>query len=249
MPDFVLSETHAGIATIALNRPEARNAPSIALLDAMTAALASIANDESVRVLILAGAGKTFCAGADLNEVRSDEATIHKLLQRLSQVMRRLHRLPIPTIARVQGAAIGGGFGLMTVADFAVTHPEARIGYPPLETGLCPAVMAPFLVSKIGPAHAKAMLLLGGAITGAEAHDAGLVTHLAEEGQLAAATMALAEQLARSDPTATARMKRLLNELDRTVSDEALDDAARISAEVVASVETQRRLRKLFDDC
>jgi len=248
MSDPVLLEidSAAGIATMTLNRPEVRNSISIALLEAMMEALTRLSADESVRIMILTGAGESFCAGADLAEVRGDRATIEKLLMRLSRVMRTIHRLPIPTIAQVRGAAIGGGFGLMLVPDFAIAHPEARIGYPPLETGLCPAVMAPWLVSRIGGARARAMLLRGGAISGEEAQQLGIVTQVVDKADLDATAHGLATELARGGTSAMSHMKRFLNELDATQDDELLDHAAQVSAEVVASEETRQRLQAMY---
>jgi enoyl-CoA hydratase/carnithine racemase len=247
MSDPVLLEidSKAGIVTVTLNRPEARNSVSIALLAALAEALEAVTADHDAPVMILAGAGESFCAGANLAEVRSNRATIEKLLMRLSHVMRTIHRLPIPTIALVRGAAIGGGFGLMLATDFALTHPEAQLGYPPLETGLCPAVMAPWLVSRIGSAAARAMLLRGGTVSGEEAQRLGIVTQLVDKADLDTAARALARQLARGGRSAMSHMKRFLNELDATCDDELLDRAARLSADVVASEETQQRLRAI----
>jgi methylglutaconyl-CoA hydratase len=249
MPDLVLIDLDRskGIAKLTLNRPEARNPTSIAMLDAMDRGLDVLSADDGARVLILSGSGKTFCAGLDLYEVRSDEHTIHRMLMRLSQVMRRIRRLPVPTIARVQGAAIGGGFGFLAVCDFAVTHPEARIGYPPVETGLSPALMAPWLMRLIGPSRARAMVVQGGTITGAEAHERGIVSHLAEPDALDDTVNDLSAELRKAGPTAMRAMKNLLNELDDSMNDAMLDAAARVSAEVIASKETQDRLKKFRD--
>ena len=247
MSDLVLTQidTPSGIAVLTLNRPAARNPVSIALLEAMDGALARLAADDAVRVVILTGAGETFCAGADLNEVRGDRETIENLLMRLSHVMRTIRRMPLPTVAAVRGAAIGGGFGLMCAADVVLTHAEARIGYPALETGLCPAVMAPYLASRIGPSRARAMLLRGGTISGRAAHEMGLVTGLADQADLDTAARALAGELGSGGRDAAAQMKQLLNELDVAFNDDILDRAAQVSIEVVASEETQRRLRQL----
>jgi methylglutaconyl-CoA hydratase len=247
MSDLVLMQVHegTGIAALTLNRPSARNSVSAALLEAMAEALASLAVDESVRAMILAGAGGTFCAGADLDEVRSGRATIEKLLARLAQNMRSIRRLPFATIAAVRGAAIGGGLGLMCAADFAITHDEARIGYPQPETGLSPAVLAPYVASRVGAGRARAMLLRGGTMSGRAAHVIGLVDELVEEAGLEVAAHSLAAELARAGREATAQMKRLLNQLDATSEEQLLNEAASVSIEVVASEETQRRLRRM----
>jgi enoyl-CoA hydratase/carnithine racemase len=248
MPEIVLTEIDAarGVATLTLNRPEARNPTSIALLDAMDEALDAIAAEPAVRALVLAGVGKAFCAGLDLSEVQAGAETVHRLLTRLGVVMRRIRRLECVTIARVQGAAIGGGFGFMAVADFAVTHAVARIGYPPVKTGLSPALMAPWLIRKIGASPARAMLLAGGTITGAEAHARGIATHCVALDEIDATVQSIIDELLATPPHATIAMKRLLNDLDGSINDEALDLAARTSAEVIAHDETQKRLRELF---
>ena len=239
-PMLARLQSEGARADLVLDRPEARNPTSIAMLDAMDAALDGL--DDGVRVLVLSGAGRAFCSGLDLAEVRAGEETIRTLLARLGEVMRRLRRLPQVTVARVQGGAIGGGFGFAVAADFCVTHPEAKLGYPPLSTGLSPALMAPWLVRKIGPSAARAMLLSGGTISGREALARGIATHLAERDGLDGAVSALVDHLLTAGPHAATAMKRFLNELDGSLDDEMLDRAAAVSAEVIAHRETQEKL-------
>ena len=111
MPQLVRTTIKDGIATVMMDRPDARNALSAELIDDLAAALGIVERDRDVRVLILAGSGPVFCAGMDLKEVMADPAGMRGVLHGLSRVMRRIRRLPIPTLARVQGAAIGGGCG------------------------------------------------------------------------------------------------------------------------------------------
>lgn len=234
-------------AVVTLNRPEARNPTSVPLLDALDAAL-DRAVAARARVVLLEGAGRVFCAGLDLEEIRSGEETVHRSLTRLGETMRRLRRLDAVTIAVVRRAAIGGGFGFMAASDFAVTHPEAKIGYPPAALGLSPALMAPWLMRKIGASPARAMLLAGGTIDGAEAHRRGIATHLVAEPELDGTALALARELLGAPEHALRAMKGFLNELDGSDEDEALDLAARVSAEVIAHPETQARLAVLRSD-
>lgn len=237
---------HHGIATVTLNRAAARNALSRELIVALDEAVATIARDESVRVMILAGAGRSFCAGMDLKAVRSDPVAMGEMLRTLSRVSRGIRRLPIPTIARVQGAAIGGGCGLMVVCDFAVTHPEAKLGYPEVDLGICPAVVAPWLIKRIGAGRARAMLLAGGTMSGAEGHAAGLATHLVPQESLEKTTHELAARLAAGGPAALSATKRWLNRLDGSDDDAILDRAAELSAEIIAGHEAQSRLAALW---
>jgi methylglutaconyl-CoA hydratase len=234
------------IATITMNRPEARNALSVELIDALGDAVDAIAADASVRVLILAGHGKSFCAGMDLKGVLADARRMAGMLRRLSEVSRAIRRLPIPTIARVQGAAVGGGCGLMVVPDFAITHPEAKVGYPEVGLGVCPAVVAPWLIRKIGAGPARAMLLAGGTVSGDEGHRMGLSTHLVAREHLESTSLELARTLAGGGPHAMAVTKRWLNELDGSMEDAVFERAAALSAEVIAGPEAQARLAKIF---
>ena len=246
MPELVHSTVTDGIATVVMNRPEKRNALSIELIEALEQAIETIEHDDSARVLILAGEGKSFCAGMDLQGVMADAQGMRRMLRGLSRVLRRIRRLAVPTISKVQGAAIGGGCGLMVVTDFAITHPEAKVGYPEVSLGLCPAVVAPWLMRKIGPGPARAMLLAGGTISGQEGYERGLASHLAEVDQLDAQVMNLAQSLTEAGTLASRTTKTWLNELDGSLEDAALDRAADLSADVIASEEAQARLRALF---
>lgn len=252
MNDLVQVTLENNIATLTLNRPEAHNALSVELIAAMNEALSGIerdaAPDGAVRVMILAGEGKSFCAGMDLKGVMSDPKKMAGMLRDLSVFSRRVRRLPIPTIARVQGAAVGGGCGLMVVTDFAITHPEAKVGYPEVDLGVCPAVVAPWLIKKIGPGRARAMLLAGGTMSGQAGFEAGLASHLVPREQLVSAAQELAEKLVKGGPNAMAVTKRWLNELDGSMEDAPFEKAAELSAQVIAGEEAQTRLRRIFGE-
>ncbi len=235
-----------GVSTLTLSRPDHRNALSLPLIRAMGDAVRRVAGDTAARVLVVAGAGKSFCAGMDLKAVADDPVAMGEMLRELSRVSRAIRRLAIPTIARVQGAAIGGGCGLMVVCDFAVTHPEAKLGYPEVDLGVCPAVVAPWLIKRIGAGRARAMLLAGGTMSGAEGFDAGLATHLCPLDQLDATVGSLATRLVSGGPNALAATKRWLNELDGSNEDAVLEKAADISAAIIAGDEAQVRLKAIF---
>jgi enoyl-CoA hydratase/carnithine racemase len=134
----------------------------------------------------------------------------------------------------------------MVVTDFALTHPESKVGYPEVDLGVCPAVVAPWLIRKIGAGRARAMLLAGGTMSGEDGFNAGLATHLVPETQLESAALELAGKLAKGGPHAMAVTKRWLNELDGSMDDAPLDKAAELSAKVIAGDEAQARLRKIY---
>lgn len=240
-----------GCATILLRRGESRNALDcdtiVALRRCIDAAAVECNGKRGVvRSLVLAGEGKSFCAGMDLKGVLHDAVRMGDMLRGLSSALLALRRLPVPTIARVQGAAIGGGCGLAVVCDFAITHPEAKLGYPEVDLGVCPAVVAPWLVRRIGAGPARAMLLAGGTMGGEEAAARGLVTRCVPAADLDAEVAALAGRLATGGAEALACTKRMLNELDGSLDEKIAADAAELSARVIAGPEAQASLTRLY---
>ncbi len=234
------------IVTLTMNRAGKRNALSREMLEAIHCGLDEVEQKKEMRVFILAGEGRSFCAGMDLKGVVDDPVAMGNMLRDLAKVSQRIRALPVPTIACVQGAAIGGGCGLMVVCDFAFTHAEAKVGYPEVDLGICPAVVAPWLIKKIGAGRARAMLLAGGTISGKQGFEAGLTTHLCELDHLIEETEAFAKNLARGGKTALATTKAWLNEVDGSLDDALLARGADLSAEVIASEEAQTRLKKLY---
>jgi len=242
--ELCLLERDGAIATLTLNRPEARNALSLGLLDALSVRLDELGAMGGVRVAVLTGAGRAFCAGMDLKAVLHEPGAPERLLESIARVTLKLRALPPVTIARVNRAAIGGGCGLMCVCDFAVTHADAKIGYPEVDLGVCPAVVAPWLVRKIGAGPARRVLLSGGTMSGERAHELGLIDTLTEAGALDEATAGLAERIASGGETALRATKAWLNELDGPTIAEQVTKGARISAEVVTSDEARASLER-----
>jgi methylglutaconyl-CoA hydratase len=236
-----------GVGTLTLERADARNALSIDLLRDMHARVdeaAGAGGRGDVRVLVVTGAGKSFCAGMDLKQVLSDPAKPGELLSSLGEFTIKLRALSMPTVARVNGAAIGGGCGLVCVCDFAVTHADSKMGFPEVDLSVCPAVVAPWLVRRVGPGAARRILLGGGLMTGAEAHAAGITTHLVPAlDRLDAGVKALVDKLLTGGPHALAATKKLLNELDGSSDGASVRRGAEISASVIAMKETQEVLR------
>lgn len=236
------------LATITLNRPEQRNALSLDLLSDLHGVLdrlheRAISSPEP-HVVIMTGAGRAFCAGMDLKQVLGDPDAPLALLSSLAKASIKLRTLPAVTIASVNGAAIGGGCGLVTVCDFAITHADSKMGFPEVDLGVCPAVVAPWLVRKLGAGRARAMLLRGGLVSGAEAHQLGLVTECVESRDgLDAATQSLAEKLLAGAPGALRATKNLLNTLDGSTDQELALRSAKVSADVLATEEARAMLR------
>ncbi|MFO0830341.1 MAG: enoyl-CoA hydratase/isomerase family protein [Phycisphaerales bacterium] len=244
MTDLATLSMSGRIATLSLNRPDARNALSIDLLGALHAHADALARRDDVSVLVLTGAGKSFCAGMDLKAVLDDPAAPRRLLHLLADFTVKLRALPMVTLAKVNGAAIGGGCGLSCVCDIAITHADSRMGYPEVDLGVCPAVVAPWLVRKIGAGPARRVLLMGGLMSGQEAFGLGMVDHVVPgAADLEAAAGALAEKLAKGGPHALRATKQLLNSIDGSNDAAIVGRGADLSADVVATPQTQQLLR------
>lgn len=244
MPSLAHLHISSRIATLSLNRPDARNALSTDLLTDLHARLDELAHHADPLVLILTGEGKAFCAGMDLKAVLSDPAAALTLLQSLADFTLRLRVLPLLTIAKVNGAAIGGGCGLACVCDFALTHADAKLGFPEVDLGVCPAVVAPWLVRKVGPGRARQILLSGGLLSGQRAHEVGIVSHVVPtRDDLDRATDDLAARLAAGGPMALRATKALLNELDGSLDAASVRRGADLSAAVLNTPEAQQMLR------
>ena len=237
----------AGIVQISLNRPDARNALNFELIEQLEHAVKTVAANSAARVLVLSGNGKSFCAGTDLRGVLNDAQKMGLMLHGLARVGLALRKLSIPVIAKVQGAAVGGGCGLVVACDFAFTHEQAKLGYPEVDLGVCPAVVAPFLISKVGAGRARALLLAGGLVDGKEAVRIGLATHLVSVDELDSATTDFAQKLSTGGPNAIATTKRWLHELDGLLDESTLSKAADLSATIIAGNEAQERLRARFE--
>ncbi len=250
MPEFATLTTEGSVATLTFNRPDAHNALSIAMLaDAHTCMdeIESLAQtDNAPTVLVITGAGRSFCAGMDLKEViiEDDPTLPGQLLESLARLTHRIRLLPMVVVGRVNGAAIGGGCGMVTVCDLAITHDDAKLGFPEVDLGLCPAVVAPWLVRKIGPGRARQVLLSGGLMSGARAHELGIVTGVVNSrDELDGAVSKLTQTLATGGCEALGATKKLLNTLDGSNELDILLDAARLSASVLATEDAQNRLK------
>lgn len=246
MPSLVSLESSGPVVRITLKRPEARNALSMDLLTDLLAALQSLRNSAS-HILVLTGEGRSFCAGMDLKAVVGHPGDALRLLSTLAEVTCTLRTLPLVSIARVQGAAIGGGCGLACVCDLALTHAEAKLGYPEVDLGVCPAVVAPWLVRKIGPGPARRVLLSGGLMSGIEAHRIGIADSVHPDiAALDAAVEDAVKRLSSGGPHALRATKELLNQLDGSLDDAAVRAGAELSARIVNLPETQAILKAKF---
>ncbi len=229
--DSLLVNDAGPIRTLTLNRPDARNALSPELQRELIRALEQAASTKSVRVLVITGAGKAFCAGLDLGalklgetlEASSPEAKeLADNTSRFAQILRMLYELPIPTIAAVNGHAIAGGTGIATVCDFTLAVPEAKFGYTEVKIGFIPAVVSVYLALQTGEKRARELLLTGRLFSAAHGYQLGLISEIVEPDALMARVQELAETLVANSPTALRDTKALLAEQNRDFLDNSV---------------------------
>jgi methylglutaconyl-CoA hydratase len=223
------------IATIALTVPEKRNAISSQMVTDLLGALEQ-AEHGSARVVIITGSGKAFCAGMDLDELqllaKQGQQKHLEDARRITKMFYRLHSFPKPIIAAVNGAAIAGGCGIATLADFTLAVPEAKLGYTEVKLGFMPAVVSVFLRRRIGDKQVRDLLLTGRIVDAAEALRMGLVTEIVPQETLMTRAREIAGLLLAASPTAVARTKKLLLNFDRAAIRAELEVAIEANAEI-----------------
>jgi methylglutaconyl-CoA hydratase len=208
------------VVTLTLERPEAGNALDGELILSLEEALASCMSDSGVRVIVLTGAGRIFSAGADLAYMRSmRDAGLETNLAdalRTQRLFASLQRMPRPVVARVNGPARGGGVGFLAAADVAVAVEGTSFAFPEVHLGIIPAMIAPFVIARIGPARARRLFLTGESFGVAEALAWGLVDQVVPADQLDAAVAAVVADLLRGGPLALAEVKALFHDIPET---------------------------------
>jgi len=225
-------EESAGVATITLNRPDKRNAVSHELVADLLLALERAAEKESIRVVILTGAGKAFCSGMDLDDLKAlatrSPAENVKDSETIARLFRSIYEFPKPTIAAVNGAAIAGGCGIATLCDFTLASHEAKFGYTEVRIGFMPAIVSIFLIWQIGEKRARDLLLTGRIFDAAEAYRLGLVNEILPSDQVMPRAHETARLLIENSPVSLRATKKLLTsytyeELERRVR-KAIDE-------------------------
>ena len=244
-------KAQAGVARVALNRPDVRNAFNEVMIEELTQALCEIEKDESVRAVVLTGRGKAFCAGADLNWMKkmknfTREENYSDALA-LADLMYRLYSLPKPTIAAVNGASIGGSNGLVAACDIAIASHRAEFSLSEVKIGLVPACIGPYLVKKVGEATCRELFLTGERISADEARRFGLVNDVVTHVNLAKRVDEKLGNLLTSGPHALAVSKDLLSRLASMRLEEAKEHTARVIADLRAGDEAQEGMTAFLE--
>lgn len=210
---IVTSQT-GPVLTVTLNRPDSHNALTPEMIATLTQLFRAVADDATVRVVVLAGNGRSFCAGADLGHMRA--AADFSFEQNradgedIFDLMLAVDECPKPVVSRVQGVAIGGGAGLLSCCDSVVADDKATFGFSEARLGIVPAVISPFVLAKIGSGAARELFLTGERFDATTAHTVGLVQHVVGAAELDAAVAGRVEQLLQAAPGAQAAIKALI---------------------------------------
>lgn len=236
----ILYERRQQVAWLTFNRPKVHNAFNAELIEEVTEALHRVKKDGEVRVVVLTGNGKSFCAGADLNWLReiigySFKQNLEESMA-LAEVLFQLYSLPKPTIALVNGAAIGGGTGFLSACDMALAAKEATFGLSEVKIGLVPAAISPYVIRKIGESKAREYFLTGKRISARKAKEIGLVNDVVSLDKLHGSADRLIKNLLTSGPEAMASCKELI----MRTSSARVEDVKEFTANMIAGLRVSK---------
>lgn len=209
---------NGSVLTVALNRPETHNAMTPDMIQSLITIFRELPEREDVRVVVLTGTGRSFCAGADLNYMRAaadyDFADNVRDGEVIFDLMQSINECPKPVVGRVMGAIIGGGMGLVSCCDIVVATDRATFGFSEVRLGILPAVISPFVLAKIGMSNGRQLFLTGERFNAQQALAYGLVHHVVPEDELDAKVSERVQQLLQAAPGAQAAGKKLFQFLD-----------------------------------
>ncbi|MGH7723988.1 MAG: enoyl-CoA hydratase-related protein [Candidatus Eiseniibacteriota bacterium] len=239
------------VRRLRLTRPAERNAISKQMGEELLLALETLTADADARVVVLEGEGRSFCAGADIAEMRaSGSATFAQNLadaERLAEVFRTLDALPRPTIARIHGHCLGGGVGLIACCDVAIASEETVFAFSETRLGIVPAVISPYSLRRIGPSHARRYFLSGERFDAVEARRIGLISQSCGIEELDGAVVQVVEEMLAAGPEAQARIKRMIRESANQTWEEYRRSTPQQIAEARQSEEGQAGLSAFRD--
>ena len=250
--DFVQVNIDSAIATVTLNRPELHNAFNEVFIEALDKAFSQLGQNPDIRAIILRSEGKSFCAGADLNWMQRmidyDFTQNVEDARGLARMLKTIRTCPKPIIGRVQGAALGGGVGLVSVCDLAITLDSAIFGLTEVKLGIMPAVISPFVIEKIGNAHASRYFLTAERFNAEEAKRINLVTHIVQtEAEMDDWIHQQINFILKNGPEAVSSCKTMIYEVAEAIGEEAEEITTRLIAERRVSVEGQEGIKAFLE--
>jgi methylglutaconyl-CoA hydratase len=250
--NFTLSIDKRNIATITLNRPELHNAFNDELISSLIEVFHELKKNPKLRLVVLTGNGKSFCAGADLNWMkRMKDYSFEENLkdsQNLCELFTTINQFPLPVIGRINGSALGGGAGLVACCDYALAVDNAQFGFTEVRLGLLPAVISPFVISKIGESHARASFLSGVKFNAAKALSMGLIHQITSFDKIDEDLEVVVKEFLQAAPGAQIICKELIS---KVVSANANADCREFTCEMICkarkSEEGQEGMQALLE--
>lgn len=226
-----------GVATLTMNRPELHNAFNDEMILELIKCFKDLTLNEAVRLVVLTGVGKSFCAGADLNWMKrmKDYTYEENLLdsQHLAELFSVINKCKKPTIARMNGAALGGGAGLIACCDYVIAIDTAQVGFTEVRLGLLPAVISPFVIAKIGESHARATFLSGSRFDTLRALRMGLIHQISSFDKLDEDLEVIIKDFLMAAPKASALAKDLIQEV---IKAQGIEEARQYTCEMISKV-------------
>ncbi|MBW2941330.1 enoyl-CoA hydratase-related protein [Zhongshania aquimaris] len=249
---LIQEQSETGVLRIILNRPEVHNAFDDIQIQSLIEALSYAQSDPTVKVVILEGSGKSFSAGGDINYMRRMGSNTYEDniedASRLALLMKTLNFLPKPTIARVHGAAMGGGVGLVCCCDFAIASPAAKLALSEIKLGMVPATIAPYVVQTIGPKAARRLFMTGEMLSADSALKLGFLSELVEEDQLDVRIAELAAVLLANAPNGLSKVKKIVSDVSHgEIDDDMIAGTVKFIADIRDSDEGREGLSAFLE--
>ncbi len=248
---ITLNTDARGVATLTLDRPEKHNALSAQMIAELTQAVGQLANDDAVRVVVLAASGKSFCAGGDLGwmqaQMAADPETRFAEARKLAEMLNALNTLPKPLIGALQGNAFGGGVGMASVCDVAIGVESLKMGLTETRLGLIPATIGPYVIARMGEARSRRVFMSARLFEAAEAVELGLLTRAVPAVALAEAVEAEVLPYLSCAPGAVSSAKQLIQSLGPRIDDAVIDHTIRQLVARWETDEAQEGIGAFFD--
>ena len=236
-------EKNGTVGNIIFNRPEIHNAFNALVIDEMLELFQAIEHDKDLRVLVITGAGKSFCAGADLNWMRSvvNQSFEENLIEsnKLADLFYKVYTCPLPVIGKINGAAIGGGTGFVAVCDIAIAAESAKFSFSEVKIGVVPACIGPYVIKKMGEGKARELFITGERMLAKRAHEVGLVNKFVADDMLDSTVDDLVQTILSSGPEAVSMAKKLVSEVPSMTPEQFKPYTAEMIAKLRISDEGQ----------
>jgi methylglutaconyl-CoA hydratase len=246
-----VSTDDRGVATLTLNRPEKHNSMSALMINELTVAAAQISADKTIRVVVLTGAGASFCAGGDLGWMReqfhADRKTRMLEARKLAMMLKALNELPKPLIGRVQGQAFGGGIGMMSVCDTVVAVDSAKFGLTEVRLGIIPATISPYVLARMGESKARRVFMSARIFDAEEARGLDLAASVVPAEKMDEAIQREIKPYLAAAPAAVAAAKALARSLGPAITDEIVEDTIQRLADAWETAEAKEGISAFFE--